>query len=395
MKRILFVDDEPAILEGLRDRLRKHRREWEMVFVLGGEAAIAECERAPFDVVVSDMRMPRMDGAALLAHIKDHYPSTVRIVLSGHAERQAVLRALSVAHQYLCKPCDADTVKSVIARACTLQGLMAQPELRAIVGRVQKLPSVPKMYQELTQALTHEAPAITVVARVIERDPAMCLKILQVVNSAFFGLPRRVTAIREAIMFLGIEPLKALVLVTQIFPAVEGTDGGSRVIAAIQEHSVLVARVARALIPASQDDAFMAAMLHDVGHVILSLAENARMNEILETAHKMRLPLYAVEREHLGVTHADVGAYVLGTWGLPFGVVEAVAGHHEPARFAGATFDTTTAVHVAEALVTGTGGEDADVASPLDEEHLRRIAVFDKLAEWRGIVAGICSNGAV
>jgi HD-like signal output (HDOD) protein len=393
MKRILFVDDEPAILEGLRDRLRRQRREWEMVFALGGEEAIAECERAAFDVVVSDMRMPRMDGAALLEHIKNHYPSTVRIVLSGHAERQAVLRALSVAHQYLCKPCDADSVRSVIARACALQELMAQPELRAMVGRVQKLPSVPKMYQELTQVLAHEAPAIAEVARVIERDPAMCLKILQVVNSAFFGLPRRVTAIREAIMFLGIEPLKALVLVTQIFPAVEGIEGGSRVIAAIQEHSVMVARVARALIPASQDDAFMAGMLHDVGVLILALAERTRMGDIVESARKSRMPLHTVERENLGVTHADVGAYVLGTWGLPFGVVEAVAGHHEPERYAGTAFDTTTAVHVAEALVTGLAGEDAAIASPLAEEYLRRLAVLDKLAEWRAAVADICSSG--
>jgi len=248
------------------------------------------------------------------------------------------------------------------------------------------------MYRELTEVLTHEAPAIAEVAQVIERDPAMCLKILQVVNSAFFGLPRRVTAIRESIMFLGIEPLKALVLVTQIFPAAEGIDGGSRVIAAIQEHSILVARVARALIPTSQDDAFMAAMLHDIGHLILALAEKGRIGEIAKIAQRNGSPLHVVEREHIGVTHADVGAYVLGTWGLPFGVVEAVAGHHEPDRFAGTAFDVTTAVHAAEALVTGRGGVDASRASPLDEEHLKRLGVLDKLPEWRGIVDGVCAS---
>ncbi len=364
-----------------------------MVFATGGEAAIVECERAPFDVVVSDMRMPRMDGAALLEHIKEHYPSTVRIVLSGHAERQAVLRALSVAHQYLCKPCDADSLRSVIARACALQGLMAQPELRAIVGRVQKLPSVPKMYRDLTEILTHDAPAIAEVAQVIEQDPAMCLKILQVVNSAFFGLPRRVTAIREAIMFLGIEPLKALVLVTQIFPAAEGTDGASRAITSIQEHSILVARVAKALIPASQDDAFMASMLHDIGQLILSLAEKNRMDKIAEAVRKDCVALHVAERENLGVTHADVGAYVLGTWGLPFGVVEAVAGHHEPDWFAASAFDVTAALHVAEALVTRLSGAEGTTASPLDEAHLRRLGVFDLLPEWQAVVERIHSGG--
>jgi len=137
----------------------------------------------------------------------------------------------------------------------------------------------------------------------------------------------------------------------------------------------------------------MAAMLHDIGHLVLTLANSTRVDEVAETARKKRVPLHVVERERFGVTHAEVGAYVLGTWGLPFTVVEAVAGHHEPERFSGATFDTTTAVHVAEALVTGLAGDDAAIGSPLDEAHLKRLAVFDKVGEWRGIVDGIGSSG--
>ncbi|MBV9949332.1 MAG: HDOD domain-containing protein [Myxococcales bacterium] len=388
MKRVLFVDDEVAVLDGLRDRLRKHRREWEMVFALGGEAALAECQKAPFHVVVSDMRMPKMDGATLLHRIRESYPGSVRIVLSGHAERQAVLRALPVAHQYLSKPCDADTLRGVIARACTLQEMMGSDALRSLVGRVERLPSVSEIYSELTQVLAREAPSIDDVVQVVERDPAMCLKILQVVNSAFFGLPRRVSAMREAISYLGIEPLKALVVATQIFSAAEGQRGlSAEFLARVQQHSALVARLARAVAPTHAEDAFMAGMLHDVGHILLALADPESRTSVPETAKARAVPAYVVERERLGVTHADVGAYVLGTWGVPFPVVEAVAGHHEPARMGSSSLDAITAVHVAEALVREGEGEAGSPGgtSLLDTAHLDRLGLRKQVEPWREI----------
>ena len=387
MKRILFVDDEVAVLDGLRDRLRKQRREWEMVFALGGQAALAECAKGPFDVVVSDMRMPGMDGAALLRCIKDAYPTTVRIVLSGHAEREAVVRALPVAHQYMSKPCDSEQLRSVISRACALQSLMSDASLRSIVGRVEKLPSVSTIYVELTDVLARPTPSIDDVVKVVERDPAMCLKLLQVVNSAFFGLPRRVAAMREAIGYLGVELVKSLVLAAQIFAAAEGPqglDGGW--LSSLQRHSMLVARIARKIAPTGGDDAFMAGMLHDVGEIVLALADRERLAVLSAAARQRQVPTYVIERERLSVTHAEVGAYILGTWGVPFAIVEAVAGHHEPRRLGGSCFDATTAVHIAEALVTETESGAPPRATLLDEAHLRNLGLLNDLPSWAELV---------
>jgi HD-like signal output (HDOD) protein len=392
VKRILFVDDEAAVLEGLRDRLRKQRREWDMVFALGGDAALTECARKPFDVVVSDMRMPGMDGATLLRRIQELYPSTVRVVLSGHAEREAVMRVLPVAHQYLSKPCDADTLRSVIARACALQALLMDEALRSIVGRVERLPSVSNVYAELTAVLAREAPSADDVVRVVERDPAMCLKLLQVVNSAFFGLPRKVSAMRDAITYLGIELLKSLVLASQIFSVAEdvGIDAGW--LAEIQGHSVHVGRVARNILPAQSDDAFMTGMLHDVGKILLALADRVLALKVVTLAREQSRPDYLVERELFGITHAEAGAYILGTWGAPAAIVEAVAGHHEPSRFGGSSLDLGTAVHAAESLVTEAAAGEGHC--PLDVEHLARLGVSDRIEAWRLLVAQERKEGA-
>ncbi|HZU83404.1 MAG TPA: response regulator [Polyangiaceae bacterium] len=384
MKRVLFVDDEPALLAGLRDRLRKHRREWDMVFALGGEAALAECARGAFDVVVSDMRMPEMDGATLLGRIQKEYPSTVRIVLSGHAERAAVMRALPVAHQYLSKPCDVETLRSVISRACALRDLMNDAALRSVVGRVDRLPSVSAIYTDLTTVLARDAASIDDVVRVVERDPAMCLKLLQIVNSAFFGLPRRVSAMREAISYLGIELLKSLVLAAQIFSSAEGAGGpDAGWLSAVQRHSMKVGRVTRAIAAQDREDAFMAGMLHDVGMILLALTDRARVSDIVESARSGGVPCHVAERERLGVTHAEVGAYILGTWGVPFVIAEAVAGHHEPANLGGSCFDLATALHVAECLVTEHDERAGDRLAPLDLEHLEKVGALGLVPAWR------------
>jgi HD-like signal output (HDOD) protein len=387
VKRILFVDDEVAVLDGLKNRLRKYRHEWEMVFATSGQAALDECDRTAFDVVVSDMRMPGMDGAALLREIKSAYPQTVRIVLSGHAERQAVMRAIPVAHQYLSKPCDSDALRAVISRTCALQKLLGDDRLRAIVGRVEKLPSVSTIYLDLTDVLAREQSSVDDIVRVVERDPAMCLKLLQVVNSAFFGLARRVTAMNDAIGYLGVDLLKSLVLVSQIFAAADGPDGlegGS--LTSIQQHSMLVARVARKIIPTCTEDAFMAGMLHDVGEIVLALADRERAKAFAVEARERRVPVFTVERERLAITHAEVGAYILGTWGVPFAIVEAVASHHEPRRLPSTSFDAMAAVHIAEGLVTEEEGNGPPRAALLDEQYLAGLGLMGRLPEWLDLV---------
>jgi HD-like signal output (HDOD) protein len=394
MIRILFVDDEAPILDSLRNYLRKQRRDWEMVFALGGTAALAECEKKPFDVVVSDMRMPGMDGAMLLQRIKDEHPSTIRVVLSGHAERASIMSSLAVAHQYLSKPCDVETLRGVISRASAQRSIMSDPTLREVIGRLQTLPSVSTVYTELTRVLASETSSVEDVVGVVERDPAMCLKLLQIVNSAFFGLPRKVKVMREAIAYLGTERVRALTLVSKVFADADATPGvDSSLLSLIQRRSMLVASVARELAPVCAEDAFMGGMLHDVGQIVLMLGDTERYASLRKDALVANLPIHRVERERLGVTHAEVGAYVLGAWGVPLAIGSAVAGHHEPARYAGASLDAVTAVHVADALADEVD-TPAAAHGTLDEAHLAQIGMLGELPAWRGLVKRLHAGAA-
>lgn len=396
-KRILFVDDEQHVLDGLQNLLRRQRRQWDMAFVSSGEAALEELGRNPFDVVVSDMRMPRMDGATLLRKVKENHPSAARIVLSGHAERDAVLKALPVAHQYLSKPCDPELIRVVIERACALQSLLNSDTIRALIGGMEKLPSVPQTYWELTRALTDPDIGVPEIARIVETDPAMSAKVLQVVNSAYFGLAQQMSSVTRAVSYLGTDLLKGLSLNAQAFASMGNStpvEGFS--IESLQQTSLLSARIGGAMFDDTKrrEDAFTACLVHDIGQIILALSVPERWAAAVHRAAAEKRHVHEVEREMLGVTHGEVGAYLLGAWGLPFPIVEAVAYHHVPGSVSSGTFDILAAVHVADALAlechSGNGRETG--RSLLDMEFLGRIGAIERLPQWRAIAEREAQN---
>lgn len=391
MKRILFVDDEPHVLDGLRNLLRKQRNVWEMSFAVGGQAALEELRKAPFDVIVTDMRMPGMDGATLLQKVKEEHPRVARIVLSGHAEREVVVKALPLSHQYLSKPCDEATLRAVIERACELQSLLDNGAIRDVVGKMDRLPSVPRTYSELSRVMGERDAGLGDVAKIIEQDPAMCAKILQLVNSPYFGLSRRVTSASHAVNYLGIELLKGLVLTAEVFGAMDDSaaiEGFS--MERLQEFSVLTAAVSKQLVsdPKDSEQACTAGLVHDIGKIILALAIPACFQEVVRVGRAGETPFHAIEKEMIGVTHAEVGGYLLGVWGLPLPIVEAVTYHHGPLHPGGTGLGILGAVHVADALVDGALAErdGRRPESRLDVPFLKEMGLIDELPKWRAIV---------
>ena len=384
-KRILFVDDEQSLLDGLQDILRKHRREWKMVFALGAEAALAELAAAPCDVIVSDMRMPGLDGAALLERVRDDYPQVARIVLSGHAEREAVVRALPVAHQYLSKPCDVAVLQAVIERMCHLQALVEDDVVRTTAGRLDRLPSVPSRHRELVTVSGSAACGLADVTAVVETDPAMAAKVLQLANSAYFGSGQRTTSVRRAAAYLGVDLIQDMVATTQVFDPVAMPMRGGLSLERLQQHSLRTARLAGRLMPdqSRAEEAFTAALLHDVGKIVLALGFPDRYADVLALAQETGRPLYEVEKGALGVTHAEAGAYLLGVWGLPCSIVEAIAYHHTPRLASPGTRDVIAAIHVADALANG-------AAPPhrrhlIDLEFLDEVGLASSLPAWERI----------
>ncbi|MCC6901888.1 MAG: HDOD domain-containing protein [Polyangiaceae bacterium] len=392
MKRVVFVDDEQRVLDGLRDMLRKHRKKWEMHFALGGQEGIRMLDAGGVDVLVSDMRMPGIDGVTLLRHAHQNHPAVVRFILSGFAEEAACMRAVPVAHQFLSKPCDAAQLESAIDRALALRDSLDDEALRAYLGTVDKLPSQPKLYHDLQKLMADTKAGTESVARLVERDMAMSAKLLQLVNSGFFGVARRVSSIDHAVSLLGIQTIQNLVLAAEVF----GTSTTNARLADLQAHALLTARLAARIAPnrAVADEAFLAGLLHDVGFLVLSEARSDQIERVLALSNQGR-PLVDAEAECGVVSHARVGGYLLGLWGLPYPISEAVALHHNP-RAVGSLrgFDLLAVVHIADALAAETTGDAMHLEAPLDQVLVTELGLEGQLAGWRGLAAELANQRA-
>lgn len=331
MRRVLFVDDDPQLLSGLSKALRKYRDRWAMVFASSGEAALAEVRQGAFDVVVSDMRMPVMDGAALLAQIRDEDPSTIRMILSGFSDRTAIVRALPVAHQFFNKPCDLAELAAAIDRACALRVLFAGEAMRAVIERLGESFPAPVIYHELAAQLASAELGAGEAAATIAREPELAARVLELARAPLFGDPP-VGSIGEAVANLGVEMVVGLVLASYAFALAGDRPAPGLAIAELQHHALQVARTARRLAtsPEVATDAFIAGLVHDIGKVVIATAFPEAHAELVRR-HGPGDPPSALEREVLGVSHAEVGAYLLARWGLPLPVLDAVAHHNDVA----------------------------------------------------------------
>ena len=390
-KRILFVDDEPELLEGLKDALRPFQRAWRVDFVSGGENALAALAEEPADIVIADMHMPGMDGVTLLGHVHNSYPTTIRIVLSGHPDPRVLARTAAVAHRFLGKPCNVTELSTLIERSCELRELVADAEAFRATAAATNLPSRPGLYTHITQAMADPSWGPAQIAELVERDTATTAKVLQLANSAFFGIGRQVSSVRDAVVYLGADTIRSLTLTIEAF----GKFGPKQVkgfsLDEFQRHAMLVAAITRGILPTgrAQEEALTAALLHDIGKLVLIADDPRRWDKLTTEARERELPLCEVELEREGVTHAATGAYLLSLWGLPDGVVEAVAHHHDPGSIPGLALDARAAVHIADALANELQPIAADGAPPgtLDEEFLDRLGVRRQQDLWRHIAA--------
>ncbi len=392
MKRILFVDDESKILDGIRRMLRADRERWDMQFAVGGEAALQAFEAAPFDVIVSDMRMPGMDGATLLSHIRDRFPGTARIVLSGYSEGGMATRAIPVAHRFLTKPCDGVELQVTIERVCILQDLLSSAELRHMVGSIGELPSLSGTYHALLEALKDTNASIRDVAKIIEQDMGMSAKVLQLVNSAFFGLAQTVTSLQNAAAYLGMDTLKNLALATETFRMfVPDARIPPSICESLQQHAHRTATIARKLPqpPKTLDVTVVSALLHDVGRLILASKMPDKFCAVLARAQERGCEEFEAEEELLGISHAELGAYLLGLWGFPPLAVEAIAHHHRPTRIPHSGFDSSVALYVADVLEHEIEVHPEDATGTQLSEPVRtcleKLGILGRLAEFRGL----------
>lgn len=388
MNQILFVDDEPRVLDALRRQFHAHRARWHMEFAANGAEALAALGAASFDVMVTDIRMPAMDGSELLEKVRQQFPQVIRMVLSGQAAHEVALKAAAIAHQSFPKPCDSRVIEAAIDRACRLRELIPPEPITRLLSRLDGIPSQPGVHGQLARALGDPHVSLDEIATLVEQDLAISSKVLQLANSALLGCDRPVARLRQAVTNLGMPPIQALLGSTQLTkfrrqPAEYSVED-------LQRRGRLAAYIAKELVddrPALQDNAFAAGLLHDLGKLILVGHLGDMFGKSLSTAGRDKKSVADVERDLIGVTHAEMGAYALGLWGLPAPVVEAVAHHHRPERAQSGRFDLVSAVHVAARLAEEQLPTLGLPLEPLDIAYLGKLGVMDKLPAWREMAA--------
>jgi HD-like signal output (HDOD) protein len=257
---------------------------------------------------------------------------------------------------------------------------------------METIPGLPETYERITELLGDPAVSVQDVGRIIGEDIGMTVKILQLVNSAFYGLARPVTSAEEAAVYLGIDTLRTLVLTLGIFSGFEASAIPDKVLDALYHHSLKSGALAKAIAEGEGfekervEEAFMAGMLHDLGKLVMVHNMPNSYGRLLRATLDKNLPVQAAEMEIFGATHEQIGAYLVGLWGLPDAIAEAVAFHHAPLRCPDRKFGPVGVVHVADAMAHGEVGSGVDSeAVRLSMDFLGQLTLGDRLARWTAL----------
>jgi HD-like signal output (HDOD) protein len=383
MINIVFVDDETKILDGLRRGMYCMRDEWKMRFESSGRAALEALTQEPADVIVSDMRMPNMDGSQLMSEVMRLHPGTVRLILSGQAEQESLVRATRTTHRYLSKPCDAATLKSSIRRTMNLRELLTSDRLAAIVGSVGALPSAPKTYHQLIACLRDPDAPTSKLVGIIRHDVAMTAKVLKLANSGFFGLREPVQTVERAVSFIGADSIATLVLGEELFETKNPISLPEFSLDRLSRHSFLTAAWARAIaidehLPANiAEAAFLTGVLHDLGRLVFA-------TRMPPSQLALRAEWETETRAQMDAYHAEVGGYLLGLWGFSDAIVEAIVWHQTPSRCMDVGLGLCGILHISDCLARER--EDSVLAPGVEAGYLEALNLVDRWPRWRDVL---------
>ncbi len=387
MKRILFVDDEPRVLEGMENMFFDGPEDWEVLTAPSGKAALEVLDAEAVDVLVTDMRMPGMDGAQLLEEVRTLHPGVLRFVLTGHAETGPLLQALAASHQVLSKPCSSEFLVNAIERALELDRLLSDERLRSLVGRLSSLPGRPKFYTEVCRLLARETTSLPEVSAMVESDVAISARLLKTANTAFFSRGERCETIPEALARLGLGTLKGLLLEMEVNKAFASVP--EAFLDRLNERSRRVAMLARqiGIDYECANEAFMSGILVDIGKLLFTAIAPREYPEFLEQhrAASDEQTLVRHEEETYGASHAALGAYLLGLWGLPYPIIEAVANHHRLGELDSLAFGPLEAVQVACRLAdreSGARPADEPLITESERACLAKFGADQRLSAW-------------
>jgi HD-like signal output (HDOD) protein len=335
------------------------------------------------------------DGAEFMHQAAARQPKALRLILGDVAEQELIISCIGATHQFIAKPCKPQDLISTIQRALALDACTSSDQIRALVPKLRRLPSLPTTYFEVLKQVESSSVTVQAVGEVIMRDPAMTARLLQMVNSAAFALAQKVTDPTDAVALLGMETVKSLVLCLQVFNQSETAKQSGISLDQLWNHSLTVAKFAReiALLQTGNalmaNEAFTAGLLHDVGRIVMVSNLPAEYAEAVKTAQELKQPLQVQEALKFGVDHAAVGGYLMGLWGMPAALVEAATLHHSPGRSPAHEFSLLTAVHAADVFAHEKEAGNSEFVQPqLDLNYLNLLGLDAKPAVWRRALLG-------
>lgn len=392
MQNILFVDDDPLVLAQLRRSLRHMRDYWNMHYVLSGAEALIALEDEEIDVIISDVLMPKMSGLQLLDTVKRFFPNVVRIIFTAQTDPVLARACNKIAHNCLSKFCKAEDIKQVVSEAIARKSEQDGTHLLKKVEQVDVLPSMPDLYDRLLDYLKQPDATALKAGDLIAQDVSMTAKVLHMVNSAAFGLRRQIDSPADAVIFIGLENLKALTLGAKAFSRVEVMDYPDNFLMDLWEHSSLTGILAKKIAQSQGADkefvdcAFSAGLLHDLGKIILITDNEEGYKRVVKRVQESHEFFSRVERDWLGKSHAEVGAHLLKNWGLSERLVNTVKYHHSPRMSPHEkTFSPLTCVHIANVHSSKKVFAGRGFKSIVDIEYLWEIGMHNKVRDFEFI----------
>lgn len=383
--RVLLVDDDPRMVRAMVRVLETQMPRWEIVGVGSGEQALGALTHAEFQVIVSDVEMPEMDGTTLLRDVRERFPQVGRILMSAWTTEARLAAAAVVAHQFLWKPVSTERLVEAILQVAVAGGLLRDPALVARFQATEGTPPLPGTFRALQDAVNHPACTLSDITGVVSRDPAVSAHLLRMANSGWFGVASRTASLFKAVSLLGIARVRAVVLSHGAVAALRDDLGDGFDVARYQEHSVRVAALSQEVCPDPRlkEESFTAGLLHDLGWLMLHRSGALRERGGVEG--------YCFTDACAPVTHEEVAAYLFAQWGFESSLICAALFHHRPGVLMRTHFQPVDSVHIVEALL-GDNALEQGCKMEFDEEHIRRLGLSQEIPRWKALLQGTSGN---
>ena len=383
--QVLLVDDEKSVLESVSRALHTHQENIELVMTNLSKEAITLLASKQFDIMISDITMPDMDGYDLMRHVQQNHPEVIRVLFTGKPNLERTPQSLRCWHQFIAKPLKAKDIAQRILEMGRTRKFLNTPESLKIVASLEKVPNAPGTYLSLISKLNDPDTSLKEIAEIISNDVGVTAKLLQLVNSAYFGFSRKIKNLEEAVSYLGIETIKMLVLSIDFFSQYDSENLMWFSIDEINEHSLQVAFVAQQIchkissVPDDAEIALTGGLLHDIGKIVLATNLPEKYAQVFQEHQSTGKPFWEIERRVIGVNHSRIGGYLLGIWGLPNEIVDVAGFHHEPLESDTPQSKSLAAVHLANGLVNCFNQNEENLFDYLNEEYLESVGLNEQL----------------